>query len=106
MKKITLLFFSILFVLPCFAQVFGTVSNGEGERLPFASVYLQGTSIGTTTNDEGEYVFDLKAGQYTLVFQYIGYQQLLKNIKMQMQKIQLMLSFVKPLPSGTIIEIE
>jgi len=89
MKKITLLFFSILFVLPCFAQVFGTVSNGEGERLPFASVYLQGTSIGTTTNDEGEYAFDLKAGQYTLVFQYIGYQQLLKNINIEKEPLRL-----------------
>ena len=52
------------------AQVQGTVTNESGEQLAFASIYLQGTTQGTTTNVEGNYAFELEEGDYTLVFQF------------------------------------
>jgi hypothetical protein len=56
------------------AQLHGTVTTSEGEPLPFASVYLKGTSIGTTTNQYGAYQMKLDPGIYKFVFQYIGYE--------------------------------
>jgi hypothetical protein len=52
----------------------GTIAAADGEPLPFASVYVAETGSGTTSNEEGRYQIDLPAGDYTLVFQYLGYQ--------------------------------
>lgn len=53
----------------------GTIFGPDGEPLPFASVYIKGTSVGTTSNVEGQYLLELSPGSYTIVFQYVGYQQ-------------------------------
>ena len=58
-----------------YCQVKGLVTDQNGEPLPFASVYVLGTTEGTTTNPEGEYFLDLEEGDYQLVFQYVGFGQ-------------------------------
>jgi hypothetical protein len=74
--RATFFLFSILLLSKIgFAQVKGTVTDTSGEPLPFASVYVQGTTNGTTTNLKGEYSLPLESGSYQLVFQYIGYKQ-------------------------------
>lgn len=52
----------------------GTVYNQRKEALPFASVSVKGTSIGTIANEEGRYQLNLKPGYYEIIFQYLGYQ--------------------------------
>ena len=61
------------------AQVKGMVTDRAGEPLPFASVYVQGTTQGTTTNLKGEYFIELEKGTYQIVYQYIGYAQQVKE---------------------------
>ena len=56
-----------------FAQLTGTVTDTDGEPLAFASVYMAGTSRGTTTNVEGTYSLPLQPGTYDIVYQYVGY---------------------------------
>ena len=68
-----LLFFLLLFTGTLHAQVQGLVTDTAGEPLAFASVYVAGSSRGTTTNIEGRYSFKLAPGDYELVFQYVGY---------------------------------
>ncbi|MEO1652543.1 MAG: DUF5686 and carboxypeptidase regulatory-like domain-containing protein, partial [Bacteroidota bacterium] len=53
----------------------GKVLDQDGNPLAFVNIVLQGTSRGTTSNTEGDYELSLPAGDYTLVFQYIGYQK-------------------------------
>ena len=53
----------------------GHIYNDEGEPLPFASIYIMGTTIGTASNPEGYFELPIANGTYELVFQYIGYQQ-------------------------------
>lgn len=53
----------------------GIVTSIGGEPLPFANVYVQGTTFGTTTNGEGNYRLELSAGTYQIVYQYIGYKK-------------------------------
>ena len=31
----------------------GYITNGDGEPLPFASIYIMGTTVGTASNPEG-----------------------------------------------------
>lgn len=53
----------------------GKVTNDKNETLPFASVFIKGTTNGTTTNAAGQYHLDVPAGNYILVCQYMGYKK-------------------------------
>ncbi|MFK5959681.1 MAG: TonB-dependent receptor [Lutibacter sp.] len=54
----------------------GTVFDKEvgNEPLPFANVFIKGTTTGTTTEFEGTYSIKVTHGTYTLVFSFIGYK--------------------------------
>lgn len=56
-------------------RVQGLISDSQGEALPFAGVYVKGTTIGTASNPEGYYELELPNGQHELIFQFIGYKQ-------------------------------
>jgi len=50
------------------------IDSATKEPLGSASVYCQNTTIGTTTNKEGEFSLQLKSGGYELIISYTGYQ--------------------------------
>lgn len=75
MKFYTLLLAIILYTLPAYAGVLkGKVTDTKGELLPFATVYIQGTTNGTTTNAEAEYQLNLAPGSYKVTCQYMGFK--------------------------------
>lgn len=47
--------------------------KANGETLIGAAVLVKGTATGSTTNLEGFYSLTLEKGEYTLVYQYVGY---------------------------------
>jgi hypothetical protein len=54
--------------------VTGTVlDSATKEPLAAASVFCQNTTLGTTTNKQGEFSLNLKSGGYDLIFSYTGY---------------------------------
>jgi hypothetical protein len=53
----------------------GRVTSASGEGIAYGAVYVKGTSNGTTTNAEGNYSLDLTAGNYSVIFQAIGFAQ-------------------------------
>ena len=56
------------------AVVTGTVADASGAPLPFASVYLAGTTVGTATDSTGAFVFTTRrTGPHTLRASMIGY---------------------------------
>jgi len=62
------------------ANVFGDVQS-EGEHIPFATVYIKGTTIGTTTDQTGHYMLiDLPAGKHIIVATSMGYSTVEKEI--------------------------
>jgi hypothetical protein len=77
---------SVIILLLCFAftmnaQIKGTVTDKEGAPLSFVSVYLNKTFTGTTSNDNGDYLLDIKKpGKYAVVFQIIGFTTLKKEV--------------------------
>lgn len=80
MKKITLLLFLFITSISI-AQVKGKITDAKNEPLSFVSVYLNKTVTGTTSNDNGDYILDLnKNGNYTVVFQFLGYKTLKKEV--------------------------
>ncbi|WP_298782288.1 DUF5686 and carboxypeptidase regulatory-like domain-containing protein [uncultured Polaribacter sp.] len=81
MKKITLLL-SLFLTISIFSQVKGKITDANNKALSFVSVYLDKTVTGTTSNDHGDYVLNLKQkGKYTIIFQFLGYKTLKKEVK-------------------------
>src|SRR6478672_4386589 len=64
------------------APLSGIVSDNVGNPLPFVNVYIQGTTVGTSANENGAYVLDLAPGTYQIVYQFIGYTRQVKTITM------------------------
>ncbi len=74
------LVFSVFFTGAYAANVSGIVKNTRGERLPYTSVIIRGTTTGTMANADGVYTLSLSPGQYELVFQFLGYKTLTKTV--------------------------
>lgn len=59
----------------------GVVTDDAGRPLSAANVYLRGTVLGSTTNDQGMFsIRRIPDGKYTLVISVMGYKQEEKNI--------------------------
>ncbi|EDM36269.1 putative outer membrane protein [Pedobacter sp. BAL39] len=77
MKKLLLFTFFLLFCAELIAQnitVTGKVSDNKGGVLPGVSIKIKGTSVGTTTNNAGEYVIRGASPNQILSFSYLGFQ--------------------------------
>ncbi|MGY4384496.1 hypothetical protein ACVWYN_001522 [Pedobacter sp. UYP24] len=58
-------------------QISGVIIDAQTKKtLPGASVYMDQTTKGTTTNEKGEFVLNVPAGNYKLVVSYVGYKVL------------------------------
>ncbi|WP_297806070.1 TonB-dependent receptor [uncultured Polaribacter sp.] len=83
MKKILFITFLALsqFVI---AQDKGTLKGlltdkeTNNEPLPFANVQIKGTSIGTTTDFDGNYILNVEEGNHIVVFSFLGYKSIEK----------------------------
>ncbi len=91
MKKlgILFLFFSFLGSAQENFTLNGTITDASnGETLFGASVFLEGTSIGTITNEYGFYSITAPKGNYNLLISYVGYLDIQQQITLnQNQKI-------------------
>ncbi len=82
-KYITLIL--ILFSVRIFSQEKFTIKGyikdkKNGEALIGAIIQKKGTSIGVSTNEYGFYSLTLPKGEHSLVFNYLGYNPVEKNI--------------------------
>ncbi len=70
---------------PSDANIVGHILDRKtGEHLPFINIFLQGTTIGTTTDATGHYYLkNLPEGTFTLVMKSIGYKTIEKEIKLR-----------------------
>jgi outer membrane receptor protein involved in Fe transport len=83
MKKIlyiTLLFMSQLFVAQDKGTLKGLLTDKEmnNDPLPFANVFIKGTTIGSTTDFDGNYSFKVPEGNHTVIFSFLGYKSIEK----------------------------
>ncbi|MEJ5964368.1 DUF5686 and carboxypeptidase regulatory-like domain-containing protein [Pedobacter immunditicola] len=92
MKKIffTLLFF-LAIVRPAFSQqllLTGNIKDQQGMTVPFTSVYIKNTTIGTSANIDGVYMLKLNKGAYTIVFKTIGYKTVEKVVELDSNAVE------------------
>lgn len=64
-------------------SVSGTISEKQNTFLPGATVRLKNKNAGATADSQGHYRIDnLKAGDYTLIVSFIGYQSIEKAVRL------------------------
>ena len=104
MRKTILTSFIFFAIIPVFAgRITGTVKNDKGEPLPYASILVKGTTLGTTANNNGVYFIDLDPGTYTIVCQYVGFAREEKKITLGRSDLQL--NFTLSLQQTTMKEV-
>lgn len=77
MKSILIFFGLLIISVSAISQItiYGKVlDSATREPLGGASVFAQNTTIGTTSNKEGEFSLSLKSGGYELIFSFTGYR--------------------------------
>jgi len=88
-KRFLPLSFSLVLLLwlPTVGLAQETVITGKvtdattGDPIPFANVLFKGTSVGTTTDFEGNYLIKTSAAKDSLLASYIGYKSKVKVVK-------------------------
>nr|WP_321452979.1 TonB-dependent receptor [uncultured Carboxylicivirga sp.] len=91
-NKLWLTTLLLLINVLAFAQqktITGTISDQSGP-IPGVSILIKGTTSGTITNIDGQYMLDAEVGQ-TLVISFIGYQEQEKQITAAESKIDFVL---------------
>ena len=53
----------------------GKVTDAQLEPLSYVTVQIKGLQIGTRTDDNGHYEFQLDEGEYEIVFSLVGYKK-------------------------------
>lgn len=56
--------------------------NITKEGLISANILIEGTSTGFVTDNEGSFLINLKPGNYSLIFRYIGYEEKIIEVKL------------------------
>jgi hypothetical protein len=68
------------FLLVCLFNAYGSVSGfvtdaSNGEPLAYTNIYLENTTLGTATNDNGYYIIHkIPLGACRIIFSYVGYE--------------------------------
>lgn len=77
---LTLTFLIVSFLTFSQTGVRGTTKSSSGEILPFSTVYIKGTTNGTTSNAAGEYELKTPPGNHIIVAQHVGYKVVERQI--------------------------
>ena len=66
------------------ANIVGHVVNEQGEHIPFATLIIKGTTIGTTTDETGHFqMVNMPEGTHTIQAEHLGYRPEQKGINIK-----------------------
>ena len=89
------LFFGLFAKAQSLFEVNGTVFS-EGQPLAFSNVYLENSTTGTITNENGIFkLTNLKPGSYTLVVSFTGYGTSRKRVQITNKNLQIKFKLVE-----------
>jgi len=67
----------------------GTITDTEGNPLAFATIFVKELGTGTSSNAQGKFSYRLESGSYTITFQYIGYETVVKQVNINKAFVEL-----------------
>lgn len=56
------------------------IVTADGKVVPFANIYLEQTTIGTTTNENGTYSLSIPKGHHEIIVQAVGYKKIKNHL--------------------------
>lgn len=85
MNRYLLILFFILEALSIKAQdqqfvLSGRITDSKGAPISFVSVYIRNSTYGTTSNEDGRYQFKLTAGNYDIIYRFVGYAERVEKV--------------------------
>ena len=84
LMKLTLLQILVIIQLPIFAQniIVGNVRDSQTkEGLPQCSIFINNSTIGTSSNQNGDFIIDnIALNEVEIIFRYVGYSTYSKKI--------------------------
>lgn len=84
---LTLFFLSISFFSNAQSVLKGLITDEQNQPIPFVTVFVKGTSNGTSANANGEFTLKLNEGNYAIVFSAVGYKQLIKTVDLKQSTV-------------------
>ncbi|MDB5109199.1 MAG: carboxypeptidase-like regulatory protein, partial [Mucilaginibacter sp.] len=88
--KLALSLLGVLFLsVNTYAQltISGKIKDEKSQLIPFASIYVKNTTIGTSANSEGEYSLQVKPGEYEVLYKAVGYHQESRKLAIKTSQI-------------------
>ncbi len=73
-KLLLIIFISSSSILAHSQCIEGKVTDPSGNPIPYATIYAEDVSKGTTSNIEGIYTLDLPEGKHKVTVRYLGYK--------------------------------
>ena len=96
MQKQLLCLLLIAFTTLVSAQIRGNITDQNNEPLPFVNILIENTYKGTTSNDDGYYELNISAPKtYTIVYSYLGYKTIKKEVSISKFPYQLDVSLTE-----------
>ena len=94
MKRIYTLLALSIFSISIFAQIkiSGSITDNLGEPLPFATVAVKGTTIGTTSDMDGQFALEIPRKEATVEVSYVGYKSYSFDVNKDMSNLKIVLS--------------
>lgn len=90
MRSLFLFLFSVCSSVSLWAaKVTGTITNQNGEPLPYSSITVKGSKDAASANSEGVYFLQLPAGTYTIICRHVGFERQEKTISIKEDEVQL-----------------
>lgn len=80
---LTLLFLSFLITSSFGQTLLGTISDNERKPVPYSTVFVKEIRMGTVSNEQGQYSLNLQSGDYTIIFQCLGYETVEKKVNVK-----------------------
>ncbi|MCE5344708.1 MAG: DUF5686 and carboxypeptidase regulatory-like domain-containing protein [Bacteroidales bacterium] len=77
--------FLIIFVSVPFSHgqiIKGKITDKSGEPIKYSTIYIKELKQGTTSNTKGYYEIKLPSGQYTVIYQSLGFEPVYANIRL------------------------
>ena len=84
-----------------------SIDNGNKNIVDFATVYLNGTKFGGSTNREGFYHIHALQGDYTLVVSAVGYRTVEKKVSLKRgERIKMNITLVPKGGGGKFLRVK
>jgi hypothetical protein len=76
MKNLYLTYLLLLFLISSSQgqSLSGTIKDSDGKPVPYSTVFVKELRLGTISNEQGHFSLNLKSGDYSIIFQCLGFE--------------------------------